>query len=220
MATEHDKLQQAVKKHGNNIQHYKAAQTPAIFLILPVFRQISRHQPLLPLTATSLRRETPNIVSLWNPFLKSAPLHWHWKMSARKKCITRLVPIQLAYRLTRLLLWNCIRVSRCHHWSMPALCLLSTLVNARDRENRWSRILHMQQQLTGAPVALSDEVNQSEQTTNFHNRAIAWLLYSANTLYCDPMEACDVYTRQCSTLINTIELATIGATLLPEESIP
>lgn len=53
-----------------------------------------------------------------------------------------------------------------------------SLVNARDRENRWSRILHMQQQLTGAPVALSDEVNQSEQTTNFHNRAIAWLQHT------------------------------------------
>jgi glutaminase len=56
-------------------------------------------------------------------------------------------------------------------------------------------------------------VNDSEQTTNFHNRAIAWLLYSADAMYCDPMEACDVYTRQCSTLLNTIELATMGATL-------
>ncbi|WP_375790394.1 glutaminase, partial [Escherichia coli] len=34
-----------------------------------------------------------------------------------------------------------------------------------------------------------------------------------DSLYCDAMEACDVYTRQCSTLINTIELATLGATL-------
>lgn len=39
------------------------------------------------------------------------------------------------------------------------------------------------------------------------------LLYSAGYLYCDAMEACDVYTRQCSTLINTVELATLGATL-------
>lgn len=88
-----------------------------------------------------------------------------------------------------------------------------SLVKASDREERWSRILAMQQQLTGAQITLSDEVNNSEQTTNFHNRAIAWLLYSAGTMYCDPMEACDVYTRQCSTLLNTIELATMGATL-------
>jgi glutaminase len=60
---------------------------------------------------------------------------------------------------------------------------------------------------------LSDEVNRSEQTTNFHNRAIAWLLYSAGTMYCEPMQACDVYTRQCSTLITAVDLATMGATL-------
>ncbi|ENA1753564.1 glutaminase A [Yersinia ruckeri] len=88
-----------------------------------------------------------------------------------------------------------------------------SLINAHDRENRWARILEMQQQLAGAPIALSEEVNHSEQTTNFHNRAIAWLLYSAGAMYCDPMEACDVYTRQCSTLLNTVELATMGATL-------
>ncbi|EHM1654676.1 glutaminase A [Salmonella enterica subsp. enterica serovar Saintpaul] len=88
-----------------------------------------------------------------------------------------------------------------------------SLVSASDRENRWARILDMQQKLAGAPIELSDEVNHSEQTTNFHNRAIAWLLCSAGTMYCDPMEACDVYTRQCSTLLNTVELATMGATL-------
>ncbi|MDN0122835.1 glutaminase A [Yersinia aleksiciae] len=87
-----------------------------------------------------------------------------------------------------------------------------SIIQAHDSETRWDNILQIQQQLSGAPISLSDEVNQSEQTTNFHNRAIAWLLYSAGTMYCDPMEACKVYTRQCSTLLNTIELATIGAT--------
>ncbi|MGL5451097.1 MAG: glutaminase A [Aeromonas sp.] len=88
-----------------------------------------------------------------------------------------------------------------------------SLIKANDAEHRWSRILDMQQKLVGAPIALSDDVNQSEQTTNFHNRAIAWLLYSADAMYCDPMQACDVYTRQCSTLLNVVELATMGATL-------
>ena len=89
----------------------------------------------------------------------------------------------------------------------------NSVIALENVEQRWQRILHIQQQLAGEQVALSDEVNQSEQTTNFHNRAIAWLLYSAGYLYCDAMEACDVYTRQCSTLLNTIELATLGATL-------
>ncbi len=88
-----------------------------------------------------------------------------------------------------------------------------SLLQAADTEARWQKVLAMQSALAGSPVTLSDEVNRSEQDTNFHNRAIAWLLYSAESMYCDPMEACDVYTRQCSTLITTKQLATMAATL-------
>jgi glutaminase len=38
-------------------------------------------------------------------------------------------------------------------------------------------------------------------------------MYSTGTLFCDPMEACTVYTQQCSTMLNTADLATMGATL-------
>ncbi|CAK7070283.1 glutaminase A [Morganella morganii] len=86
-------------------------------------------------------------------------------------------------------------------------------VTAKSADERWQRILTMQRRLGSENIALSDELNQSEQTTNFHNRGISWLLYAAQNLYCDPMEACDVYTRQCSTLLTTKELATMGATL-------
>ncbi|MGY6270591.1 glutaminase A, partial [Achromobacter denitrificans] len=88
----------------------------------------------------------------------------------------------------------------------------TSLIKAGSAEERWARILDMQSRLAGARIEMSQDVNQSEQSTNFHNRAIAWLLYSANAMYCDPMEACDVYTRQCSTLVSTVQLATMGAT--------
>lgn len=88
-----------------------------------------------------------------------------------------------------------------------------SVVHATDAEQRWQRILQMQRALVGSDIELSEEVNQSEQTANFHNRAIAWLLYSDGTMYADPMQVCDVYTRQCSTLINTQELVTMAATL-------
>ncbi|WP_230660927.1 glutaminase A [Psychrobacter sp. I-STPA10] len=89
----------------------------------------------------------------------------------------------------------------------------TSIIEAKDKEERWARILDFQRQMASERVRLSDEVNESEQTTNFHNRAIAWLLYSAEHMFCDPMEACEVYTRQCSTLINTVDLATMAATL-------
>ncbi|WP_297482075.1 glutaminase A [uncultured Photobacterium sp.] len=88
-----------------------------------------------------------------------------------------------------------------------------SLVKATDKEQRWQQILHFQSLLANSAITLSDEVNQSEQTTNTHNRAIALLLESSGRMYSEPLEACDVYTRQCSTLFNAVELATVGATL-------
>lgn len=89
----------------------------------------------------------------------------------------------------------------------------ASLVPGADAEACWANILNMQSQFAGRDIQLSDEVNKSEQDTNFHNRAIAWLLYSAGTCYSDPMRAVDVYTRQCSTLVNCTDLATMGAVL-------
>lgn len=88
-----------------------------------------------------------------------------------------------------------------------------SLVPGDSADECWGKVLDMQSRFAGRPIALSDEVNQSEQTTNFHNRAIAWLLYSAGTCYSDPMRAVDVYTRQCSTLVTATDLAIMGATL-------
>ncbi|KJG55557.1 glutaminase [Photobacterium kishitanii] len=88
-----------------------------------------------------------------------------------------------------------------------------SLVKATDKEQRWQQILNFQSQLANSDITLSAEVNQSEQTTNTHNRAIALLLESSGRMYSEPLEACDVYTRQCSTLFNAVELATVGATL-------
>lgn len=88
-----------------------------------------------------------------------------------------------------------------------------SLIPAGNAEDRWQKILATQSAFAGRDIRLSDAVNDSEQSTNFHNRAIAWLLYSGGTMYSDPMEACDVYTRQCSTLVTAVDLATMGATI-------
>jgi len=89
----------------------------------------------------------------------------------------------------------------------------ASLVDAADAEDRWRQILQVQSDFAGRQISISDEINASEQDTNFHNRAIAWLLRDGGSIYCDPMEACDVYTRQCSTLVTTVDLAVMGATL-------
>ena len=89
----------------------------------------------------------------------------------------------------------------------------TSFVLASDPADRWRKILDVQSAFAGRPLSLSEEINASEQATNAHNKAIAWLMYSAGTLFCDPMEACMVYTQQCSTMLTTADLATMGATL-------
>jgi glutaminase len=90
----------------------------------------------------------------------------------------------------------------------------TSLISATDADDRWRQILQFQSDFAGRPINLSEEIAASERATNFHNRAIAWLLLCGGYMYCDdPMEACDVYTLQCSTLVTTVDLATMGATL-------
>lgn len=42
-----------------------------------------------------------------------------------------------------------------------------SLLKASSSEHRWERILDIQQQLAGAPISLCEELNRSEQTTNY-----------------------------------------------------
>jgi glutaminase len=96
----------------------------------------------------------------------------------------------------------------------------TSLVDAIDAEDRWRQIIQVQSDFAGRQISISEEINASEQATNFHNRAIAWLLRVGGYIYCDPMEACDIYTRQCSTLVTTVDLAVMGATLASGGSNP
>ena len=89
----------------------------------------------------------------------------------------------------------------------------TSLVSATDADDRSRQILQIQTDFAGRPIAVSEQIASSERATNFHNRAIAWLLLCGGYMYCDPMEACDVYTLQCSTLVTAVDLAIMGATL-------
>jgi glutaminase len=89
----------------------------------------------------------------------------------------------------------------------------ASLLSATDAEDRWRQTLQIQSDFAGRSISLSEQITASERATNFHNRAIAWLLFCGGYMYCDPMEACDVYTLQCSTLVTAVDLAIMGATL-------
>ncbi|HTY86106.1 MAG TPA: glutaminase A [Candidatus Acidoferrum sp.] len=88
-----------------------------------------------------------------------------------------------------------------------------SLVKANGPEDRWEKILAYQSKFAGEKLKLIDEVYKSEAATNFRNRGIAWILYNNENLFCDPPEATDVYTKQCSIGVTAKQLAVMGATL-------
>jgi glutaminase len=80
-------------------------------------------------------------------------------------------------------------------------------------EARW-RFLHDGLcRFAGRRLSLNEEVYESATTTNFRNRSIAWLLETRDRIYSDPLEATDLYTRQCSLNVTARDLAVMGATL-------
>jgi glutaminase len=89
----------------------------------------------------------------------------------------------------------------------------TSLVSATGADDRWRQILEIQSSFAGRPIEVSERIVASERATNFQNRAIAWLLLCGGYMYCEPMEAVDIYTLQCSTLVTTVDLAIMGSTL-------
>jgi len=88
-----------------------------------------------------------------------------------------------------------------------------SLVKAKNAEERWQKILAYQSKFAGEQLKLIDDVYVSEAATNWRNRGMAHILYNNENLFCDPLEATDVYTKQCSIGVNAKQLAVMGATL-------
>lgn len=88
-----------------------------------------------------------------------------------------------------------------------------SLVKAGSANERWQKIITNMDGFADAELSLNQAVFKSESDTNQHNRAIAYLLQSAGFMYSDPMEACDVYTRECSVGITPKNLAIMAGTL-------
>lgn len=65
----------------------------------------------------------------------------------------------------------------------------------------------------GRELSLNDEVFASASQTNTRNRSIAWMLENVGAIFCDPLEAVDLYTRQCALDVTATDLAVMGATL-------
>ena len=89
----------------------------------------------------------------------------------------------------------------------------TSLVPGATPQAKWSAVLDGLSRFAGRRLEMDDEVYSSEAATNLRNQGIAHLLESYGRVYCDPDEATDVYTRQCSVRVTAQDLAVMGATL-------
>jgi len=88
-----------------------------------------------------------------------------------------------------------------------------SLVKAKSAEERFGKILSFFERLAADKLTVIEDVYKSEAATNQRNRAHAYILSVNDRIYSDPLEAVDVYTRQCSIGVTAKQLAVMGATL-------
>ena len=95
----------------------------------------------------------------------------------------------------------------------PGAIATTSLAPGAMAEDKWQFIHDGLSRFAGRQLPLNQEVYASATQTNFRNRSIARLLQSYDRIYCDPDEATDLYTRQCSLNVSAKDLAVMGATL-------
>ena len=87
------------------------------------------------------------------------------------------------------------------------------LAPGETAEGKWEFLVRGLSRFAGRILELDSEVYESEAATNQRNRAIARLLESYGRIAFDPLQVADVYTKQCSLLVDAKDLAIMAATL-------
>lgn len=89
----------------------------------------------------------------------------------------------------------------------------TSLIAGVSTDEKFLAIQKHFQELAGKPLDLDEKVYLSEKATAHRNRAISYLMKYFNVLEEDIEETLDVYFRQCSLLVTTVDLAMMAATL-------
>jgi glutaminase len=89
----------------------------------------------------------------------------------------------------------------------------TSMIQGSSANEIWSRIIGVMSDFAGRPLNVNEEVYKSEAETNQRNQAIAMLMYAYGHIKANPLQATDLYTRQCSINVNAKDLAVMAATL-------
>lgn len=89
----------------------------------------------------------------------------------------------------------------------------TSMIEGGSADAVWSTIIGTLDDFAGRQLNVNQEVYKSEAETNQRNQAIAMLMFAYGHIKANPLQATDLYTKQCSVNVNARDLATMAATL-------
>jgi glutaminase len=89
----------------------------------------------------------------------------------------------------------------------------TSLAPGETAESKWELIRNGLSRFAGRTLEVDDAVYRSEAAANQRNEGIANLLKRYDRIYFDPIQATDIYTKQCSLSVTVQDLAVMAATL-------
>jgi glutaminase len=95
----------------------------------------------------------------------------------------------------------------------PGAITTTSMIDGTTADSVWHTIINTLDDFAGRVLDVNREVYKSESETNQRNQAIAMLMYAYERIKANPLQATDLYTRQCSVNVNARDLAMMAATL-------
>jgi glutaminase len=89
----------------------------------------------------------------------------------------------------------------------------TSLLYEKNQTKFEKKIMDNMSKFAGRKLTYSQSIYKSEITHSDHNKAIAYLLNSYGKFYGDVLQTIDVYTKQCSALVTSRDVAIMAATL-------
>ena len=89
----------------------------------------------------------------------------------------------------------------------------TSLAPGETADAKWDFIRAGLSRFAGRDLSLNREVYESEASSNQRNEGIANLLRSYDRIYFDPIQATDIYTKQCALNVTVKDIATMAAAL-------
>ena len=95
----------------------------------------------------------------------------------------------------------------------PGAITATSLVKGGSADAVWAKIMTTHNDCAGRELKVLQDVYKSEADTNQRNQAIGMLMHAYGYIKENPMQAVDLYTKQCSIGVNAKDLAMMAATL-------